>query len=189
MRCAKRSPRGFLRTFAARACSTPAAARGRSSVALARRGADVLGVDVSPTLVALANERAPQDLAPGRATFAVGDMLDPAHRPLRLRRRDGQPHPLRGRGHRPHRVGARSARRERRRLHCRSAHRAPHAHACGRAVPAARRPRALDRADLATRRSNVASTAPSAGQRWRIARSARIVSGFYISEALEVARS
>ena len=51
---------------------------GALSVAVARRGADVLGVDVSPTLVGLARERAPQDLAPGGSTFAVGDMLDPA---------------------------------------------------------------------------------------------------------------
>ncbi len=45
---------------------------------LAQRGAEVVGVDVSPTLVELARERAPCDLGPGSATFAVGDMLDPS---------------------------------------------------------------------------------------------------------------
>jgi magnesium-protoporphyrin O-methyltransferase len=43
---------------------------------LAKRGATVVGVDVSPTLVELARERAPIPVGRGAATFAVGDMLD-----------------------------------------------------------------------------------------------------------------
>ena len=43
---------------------------------LAKRGANVVGVDVSPTLVGLARERAPIRTGWGMATFAVGDMLD-----------------------------------------------------------------------------------------------------------------
>ena len=43
---------------------------------LAARGAMVVGVDVSPTLVGLARERAPIRTGGGAATFAVGDMLD-----------------------------------------------------------------------------------------------------------------
>jgi len=43
---------------------------------LAARGAMVVGVDVSPTLVGLARERAPIRTGAGAATFAVGDMLD-----------------------------------------------------------------------------------------------------------------
>ena len=43
---------------------------------LANRGATVVGVDVSPTLVGLARERAPINAGRGAATFAVGDMLD-----------------------------------------------------------------------------------------------------------------
>ena len=43
---------------------------------LAARGAMVVGVDVSPTLVGLARERAPIRTGRGTATFAVGDMLD-----------------------------------------------------------------------------------------------------------------
>lgn len=40
----------------------------------ARRGADVLGVDISPTLVGIARERTPAELAE-RVRFAAGDML------------------------------------------------------------------------------------------------------------------
>jgi len=51
---------------------------GALAIELAKRGADVLAIDISPTLVELARERAPSDLGSGRITFAVGDMLDPA---------------------------------------------------------------------------------------------------------------
>jgi magnesium-protoporphyrin O-methyltransferase len=44
---------------------------------LAKRGANVVGVDVSPTLVSLARERAPLLVGSGSATFGAGDMLDP----------------------------------------------------------------------------------------------------------------
>jgi magnesium-protoporphyrin O-methyltransferase len=51
---------------------------GALAIELAKRGADVVAIDISPTLVELARERAPSDLGSGRVTFAVGDMLDPA---------------------------------------------------------------------------------------------------------------
>jgi magnesium-protoporphyrin O-methyltransferase len=50
---------------------------GALAVEAARRGADVVAVDISPTLVRLAEERAPRGLSGGSITFAVGDMLDP----------------------------------------------------------------------------------------------------------------
>ncbi len=50
---------------------------GALSVEAARRGAEVVAIDLSPTLVKLAEERLPRDL-PGRISFHVGDMLDPA---------------------------------------------------------------------------------------------------------------
>ncbi len=50
---------------------------GALAVEAARRGADVVAVDHSPTLVALARERAPKGLR-GRVDFRAGDMLDPA---------------------------------------------------------------------------------------------------------------
>ncbi|WP_006786586.1 magnesium protoporphyrin IX methyltransferase [Thiorhodospira sibirica] len=43
----------------------------------ARRGAEVVAIDLSPTLVDLARERMPKDLGPGSIDFRVGDMYDP----------------------------------------------------------------------------------------------------------------
>jgi len=51
---------------------------GALAVEAARRGADVVAIDLSPTLVQLARERAPADLGGGRIDFRAGDMLDPA---------------------------------------------------------------------------------------------------------------
>jgi magnesium-protoporphyrin O-methyltransferase len=52
---------------------------GAAAVALARRGAEVVAVDLSPTLVALAEERLPADVVAGagsgRVHFHAGDML------------------------------------------------------------------------------------------------------------------
>ncbi|WP_299438618.1 magnesium protoporphyrin IX methyltransferase [uncultured Rhodospira sp.] len=50
---------------------------GAASLELARRGARVIAIDLSPTLVDLARERLPADLGPGSVEFYVGDMLDP----------------------------------------------------------------------------------------------------------------
>ena len=51
---------------------------GALAVEAARRGAHVVAIDLSPTLVALARERMPRDLGAGSIEFHVGDMLDPA---------------------------------------------------------------------------------------------------------------
>jgi len=51
---------------------------GLASAEAARRGAEVVATDLSPTLIALARERAPADLGAGRIEFVAGDMLDPA---------------------------------------------------------------------------------------------------------------
>ncbi len=50
---------------------------GALAVEVARRGAEVVAVDLSPTLIDLARDRMPADLADGRLTFVAGDMLDP----------------------------------------------------------------------------------------------------------------
>lgn len=50
---------------------------GALSLEAARRGAEVVAIDVSPTLIALAQERT-ADSAAGRIAFQVGDMLDPS---------------------------------------------------------------------------------------------------------------
>jgi magnesium-protoporphyrin O-methyltransferase len=161
---------------------------GALSVALARRGADVLGVDVSPTLVALANERAPQDLAPGLVSFAVGDMLDAAH---------GRFDYIVAMDSLIHYEGADIARmvsaltaRAEKGVVFTFAPRTPLLtvmHAVGRLLPRGDRAPSIapiSRGDLEGRLERAL-----AGERWRIARTERIVSGFYISEALEVARS
>ena len=51
---------------------------GALAVEAARRGAQVVGIDLSPTLVALARERLPTDLGAGSVDLRAGDMLDPA---------------------------------------------------------------------------------------------------------------
>jgi magnesium-protoporphyrin O-methyltransferase len=51
---------------------------GALAIEAARRGAEVVAVDLSPTLVGLARERAGDDHGGGRVTWLVGDMLDPA---------------------------------------------------------------------------------------------------------------
>jgi magnesium-protoporphyrin O-methyltransferase len=49
---------------------------GALAVEAARRGADVVAIDLSPTLVELARQRLPADLGSGSITFLSGDMLD-----------------------------------------------------------------------------------------------------------------
>jgi magnesium-protoporphyrin O-methyltransferase len=51
---------------------------GALSVEAARRGAHVVAIDLSPTLVELARERLPRDLGDGSIEFHVGDLLDPS---------------------------------------------------------------------------------------------------------------
>ena len=51
---------------------------GLFAIEAARRGATVLAVDLSPTLISLAQERAPTDVGPGTLRFQVDDMLNPA---------------------------------------------------------------------------------------------------------------
>jgi magnesium-protoporphyrin O-methyltransferase len=49
---------------------------GALAVEAARRGADVVAIDVAPTLIELARERAPDDLGSGSVLFLVGDMSE-----------------------------------------------------------------------------------------------------------------
>ncbi len=50
---------------------------GALAIEAARRGAQVVAVDLSPTLIDLANERMPTDVVHGSVRFLAGDMLDP----------------------------------------------------------------------------------------------------------------
>lgn len=54
------------------------AGAGQMSFELAARGAAVLAVDISPSLLEVAEQRMPQEFA-GQITYHAGDMLDPAH--------------------------------------------------------------------------------------------------------------
>ena len=49
---------------------------GALAIEAARRGAEVVAIDLSPTLVALARERLPESLGAGSVHFCSGDMLD-----------------------------------------------------------------------------------------------------------------
>jgi magnesium-protoporphyrin O-methyltransferase len=51
---------------------------GMLAVEAAKRGAQVVAIDVAPTLIALARERAPRDLCEGSIDFRIGDMLAPS---------------------------------------------------------------------------------------------------------------
>jgi magnesium-protoporphyrin O-methyltransferase len=51
---------------------------GALAIEAARRGATVVAIDLSPTLVALAFERLPELPGEGSVSFRSGDMLDPA---------------------------------------------------------------------------------------------------------------
>lgn len=48
---------------------------GALSVELARRGADVVGIDVAPSIVEFARDNLPTDLGRGSIAYAAGDML------------------------------------------------------------------------------------------------------------------
>lgn len=52
---------------------------GAMSVELARRGADVLGVDLAPEIIRFAAETLPVDLGQGSVRFLAGDMLAREH--------------------------------------------------------------------------------------------------------------
>lgn len=64
--------------MAGRALLDAGCGTGLLAVDTARRGAAVTAVDLSPTLVGLAVERAPRDVGPGSVDFRSGDMLSPA---------------------------------------------------------------------------------------------------------------
>lgn len=159
---------------------------GALAIEAARRGADVLAVDLSPTLVALAKERAPSNL-PGRLTFAVGDLLDPSfgrfdhvvamdslihYDGLDIARTLGSLAP---------RVSGS--------LLFTIAPRTPALtvmHAVGQFFPRGNRSPAI--APISTEQLVRHMQAQAPLSDWRVARTEKIVSGFYISQAVEARR-
>ncbi len=153
----------------------------------ARRGAQVVAVDVSPTLIGLARERVPAQVGLGSIEFAVGDMLDP------------------GLGRFDHVVAMDSL------IHYRAgdvvnalsqlAYRtdrsilftfAPRTallatmHAVGRFFPRSDRAPAIE--PVAERELLARVEAAPGLETWQALRSRRITSGFYMSHGLELAR-
>ena len=159
---------------------------GAFAVALARRGASVVGVDVSPTLVDLARERSPSDLGPGAIDFRAADMLDPSVGTFdyvvamdSLIHYDGADMV---------RTVASLAERTRIAVLFTIAPRTPALslmHAVGRMLPRNNRAPAIE--PIAQVKLEAAFARDSKLAHWRVARAERIASGFYISQALELA--
>ena len=153
---------------------------GALAVEAARRGARVVAIDLSPTLVGLARERSAARLGAGSVEFRVGDMLDPAlGRFDHVVAMDSLIH-YRAGDVVAAIAGLAAAHRALGAVHLRAAHAGAGRDACGRPAVPARRPRAGDRAGRPRRRSGAASPRSRVSARGALARTERIASGFYI---------
>jgi magnesium-protoporphyrin O-methyltransferase len=160
---------------------------GALAVEAARRGAAVVAIDLSATLVRLAEERLPRDLDGGRIEFRVGDMLDP------------------GLGRFDHVVGMDSlihyeapdmvrmieglTARASRSVITTFAPRTPlltAMHFTGRLFPRQDRAPAIAPIAETVLRRKIAAAPRLAG--WQAARTERVAGGFYISQAFEMVR-
>jgi len=161
---------------------------GALAVACARRGAEVLAVDLSPTLIELARERSEGAVGAGRVTFRIGDMADG------------------GLGDFDHVVamdslihyGTTDGLGVLARLASRTSHSvlftfAPRTlplaamHAVGQVFPRGHRSPAIEPVGERRLRRLVAETPAFAA--WQAARTRRVAAGFYISQALELRRA
>ena len=158
---------------------------GALAVEAARRGATVLAIDLSPTLIELARDRAAKDFGKGHVEFRVGDMLLP------------------GLGRFDHIVAMDSL------IHYRApdmvkvlSYLAPRSangivftfaprtpalalmHLIGRAFP--RKDRAPSIEPVAAASVSAAISAEPALAAWRLGRTHRVVNGFYLSQGLEL---
>ena len=161
---------------------------GTFSHELAARGADVVGADVSPTLVALARDRTSGLPGAEHVEWHVGDMLDP-----RLGRFDFVVamdslihYPA------PEIVDALAALAERT-SHGIVGTFAPSTpllaamHAVGRLFPRGDRAPAIEPVAEGAMRARIAAAPALAG--WRVGRTTRVSSGFYTSQAFELCRA
>ena len=157
---------------------------GALALELAQRGADVLAIDISPTLVDLARERSARDTGPGCVRFAVGDMLDPA-----LGHFDyvvAMDSLIHYEGADIARTLAALARRTRAAILFTVAPRTPALsvmHALGKLFPRGDRSPAI--APISRPALERALVEHGGLTDWRIGRSHRVARGFYISQALE----
>lgn len=161
---------------------------GALAIQAARRGAQVLAIDLSPTLVALARERMPSIAGGGTVDFRSGDMLDPA-----LGRFDhvvGMDSLIHYRTADAVRVLATLAARTERSLLFTFAPSNPALAtmiAVGRLFPRGDRAPAIVPVSEGSLRRRIAAEPDLRG--WRTARTQRIASGFYTSQALELVTS
>jgi magnesium-protoporphyrin O-methyltransferase len=158
---------------------------GALAIEAARRGAQVIAIDLSPTLVGLARERTPHDLGTGSVTFLVGDMFDPM-----LGRFDhivSMDSLIHYQAADIVRVLAGFAARAEASLLLTFAPKTPllaAMHAVGRLLPRGDRAPAIEPVAEATLRRLLSSNRALAG--WHAARTQRIASGFYKSQAMEL---
>lgn len=161
---------------------------GALAVEAARRGARVVAIDLSPTLVQLARQRVPLDIGKGSLEFLVGDMFDPdlgefdhvvAMDSLIHYRAEDMVRVLAGFGRRTRGSMLFTFAPRTRALAV--------MHAVGRLIPHRehRAPAIEPIAEEALRRL-LSETSSLDG--WAAERTERIVSGFYTSQAMEIAR-
>lgn len=161
---------------------------GALAVEAAKRGADVVAVDLSPTLVALARERLPSSLGSGRIDFRSGDMLDPKLGTFdHIVAMDSIIHySLTDTVH----VLSRLAAMSRSGIHFTYAPRTPALavmHTLGKVFPKGNRSPAI--VPHATADLYKAVARDEKLKEWGLARNARVSSGFYISHAQELRRA
>lgn len=158
---------------------------GAFAIEAARRGAEVVAIDLSPTLVDLARQRAPRDLGAGSVEFLVGDMVDPAlGRFDHVVAMDSLIHYVAGDVVRA--VTGLADRADRSVLFTFAPRTAPLAvmHAVGRLFPRSDRAPAIEPVAVAALHRHLAGAPGLAA--WRPARTSRIATGFYTSQALEL---
>jgi magnesium-protoporphyrin O-methyltransferase len=161
---------------------------GALTLELARRGAEVVAIDLSPTLIGLARERLAPQIQGLAVEFRVGDMLDPAlghfDHVVAMDSLIHYPTPDIVRA-----LAALLAERTRTSMVCTFAPRTTALavmHFVGRLFPKGDRAPAIEPVREATLRQGIASE-PALAQ-WQGRRTQIISSGFYKSQALEICR-
>jgi magnesium-protoporphyrin O-methyltransferase len=160
---------------------------GALSIDAARRGARVVAVDISPTLIQIADARLPPDVSRGAIQFVAGDMLDPT-----LGKFDfvvAMDSVIHYRSADVVRIFAGLATRARHSLLATFAPRTPALtlmHAVGRAFPRQNRAPAIEPV-AETYLKRLIADHPDLDD-WSIGRSRRVASSFYKSHALELTR-
>ncbi len=160
---------------------------GALSIAAAGRGGDIVAVDLSPTLVQLARDRWPGVAGTGTVNFLVGDMLNPD-----LGRFDhvvAMDSLIHYGAHDVIRVLSNIATRTERSILFTFAPRTPllaTMHAVGRLFPRGDRAPAIEPIAEATM-DRLLDREPGL-RGWRRARSHRVMTGFYMSQAMELVR-